>query len=297
MLREAVIGQYGENTRMSVQYLEAAEMEKAVREHERIFRDANKPKFMYHPVKPPIQVFSQREIEELGPEWSEVYIYQEYPKVKYHWSKSPVTVANADEENALGLGWAGSPAAFDRYRGPRPARTEEQNPTKWVDEWLVPDLQSDHRKKIKAQLLRADGAFERSPDPDSAAVASMRQGFDGIARVLSDAGILTEGSFGRANTAPGVGLRYRRRMVALRVRLARGYFPGADWTLLGLAGGHQGLEKLIQSRNYGMASQTAGKFQSIAKARRPGGRVGYRDRSARSTRHRINRDTSCANCE
>lgn len=56
----------------------------------------------------------------------------------------------------------------------------------------MPGLLSEHRKKIEAQLLRADGAFEKSLDADSAAVTSMRQAFDGIARVLAEAGILTE---------------------------------------------------------------------------------------------------------
>lgn len=58
----------------------------------------------------------------------------------------------------------------------------------------MPGLSSEHRKKIKAQLLRADSAFERSldADPDSDALVSMRQAFDRIAGVLFDAGILTE---------------------------------------------------------------------------------------------------------
>ena len=39
----------------------------------------------------------------------------------------------------------------------------------------MPGLSSEQRKKIEAQLLRADGAFERSVDPDSGALVSMRQ--------------------------------------------------------------------------------------------------------------------------
>ncbi len=101
---------------------------------------------------------------------------------------------NADEEKALGGGWADAPDAFDAFKGARRPRTDEQNPLKWLDAWSVPGLLSEHRKKIRAELLRADAAFERSndSDPESAALPSMRQAFDGIARVLFEAGILTE---------------------------------------------------------------------------------------------------------
>ena len=150
------------------------------------------PRFVYHVAQAPRMVSSKREEVELGPEWSRVYIHQRYPCFKYHWTKPPVTVKDVEEERALGGGWANSPAPFEPYKGARPARTEQQDPTKWLEEWSVPGLSPDHKKKIKAQLLRADGAFDRSPDPDSAALASMRQAFDGIARVLFDAGILTE---------------------------------------------------------------------------------------------------------
>jgi hypothetical protein len=61
-----------------------------------------------------------------------------------------------------------------------------------VDEWPVPDLRSEHRNKIKAALFRADAAFARSRDADSACLASMRHAFDGISQVLFDVGILTE---------------------------------------------------------------------------------------------------------
>jgi hypothetical protein len=149
---------------------------------------------MYHATKAPVTVSNEQEERALGPEWSRVYIFQEYPKAKYHWSGKTVTVQNADEDTALGGGWANSPSAFDAYKGPRRARIEDRDPCKWLDEWSVPGLSSEHRKKIKAQLLRAEGAFERSPDadPESAALACMRQAFHGIAGVLVDAGILTE---------------------------------------------------------------------------------------------------------
>lgn len=147
---------------------------------------------MYHATKAPKTVLSAQEEADLGPEWSRVYIHQDYPRVKYHWNGKTRTVKNSDEEAGLGGGWADTPGAFEAYRGARQARTEKQDPIKWVDEWSVPGLSAEHRKKIKAQLLRADGAFERSLDADSAALASMRQAFDGIVRVLFEAGILTK---------------------------------------------------------------------------------------------------------
>ena len=105
----------------------------------------------------------QREGE--GESQREPHPFYEYPKWKYHWNREATVVKSLEEEKALGVGWADSPAAFDPYKGARPARTEGQDPVKWVDEWSVPGLLPDHRKRIKAQLLRADGAFERSPDP------------------------------------------------------------------------------------------------------------------------------------
>jgi hypothetical protein len=150
------------------------------------------PKYMHHASKPPVMVESAQQQAELGSEWSEKYIYQAYPKCKYHWTSDPATVKDADEEARLGGGWADSPAAFDAYRGARPARTDQQDVVKWVDEWPVPGLSSHDRKKIKAQLLRADAAFCRLPDGQSADVDCMRFAFDGVARVLFESGILTE---------------------------------------------------------------------------------------------------------
>jgi hypothetical protein len=119
-------------------------------------------------------------------------MYKHYPRVRYHWNGKNITVKNSDEEAALGGGWADTPAAFDADKGARRARTGEQDPVKWVDEWSVPGLSSAHRRNIKAQLLRADSTFERSVDPDFAMAACMQQGFNGIVRVLFEAGILTE---------------------------------------------------------------------------------------------------------
>ena len=61
-----------------------------------------------------------------------------------------------------------------------------------VDAWTVADLSSEHRNRIKAQLLRADATYWRSPDAASAAMDAMRQAFAGVAKVLAEAGILTE---------------------------------------------------------------------------------------------------------
>jgi len=114
----------------------------------------------------------------------------QYPKHKYHWFRDPLIVKSAVEEATLGGGWADTPAAFNAYRGARPVRNEQHDPAKWVDEWSV-RLSGLHRQRIKAQLLRADAAFSRSPDPPSADVDCMRLAFNEIARVLFEAGILT----------------------------------------------------------------------------------------------------------
>lgn len=152
------------------------------------------PRFMFHATKPPVMISSAREERDLGPEWSRVYIHQEYPKVKYHWDGKTITVKSADQEAALGAGWANRPTEFEPYKDARRIRAERHDPGKWLDEWSVPGLTLEHRRKIKAQLLRADSAFERSldSDPDGGALFSMRQAFDGIASVLFEAGILTD---------------------------------------------------------------------------------------------------------
>ncbi len=149
-------------------------------------------RWMYHPTKPAVMVFSAKQVAEMGPEWSEQYIHQEYPRVKYHWTKPSITVNNAEEEMALGGGWANSPTAFDPYRGARPARIGPHDPCKWLDQWSAQGLSSDHRTKIKAQLLWAEATFERFHDPDTGLLAAMRQAFIGIAQVLFDSETLTE---------------------------------------------------------------------------------------------------------
>jgi len=150
------------------------------------------PRFLHHRTKPPVEVFSKEEEQALGPEWSREYIHQEYPKWKYHWNKKECIVNNAEEEFALGGGWADSPTAFERHRGPRPPRTDIHDPAKWVGDWTVSELSAKDRNRIKAQLLRADSAFWKSPDADSADLAAMKLAFDGIAKVLFEAGILTD---------------------------------------------------------------------------------------------------------
>jgi len=115
-----------------------------------------------------------------------------YPTVRYHWTKDAVLANNADEEAALGGGWADTPAAFEPYTGPRPARTAQQNPIQWVDDWPVPGVTSEDRQRIKIELLRADAEFWRSPDTPSAPLTTMRQAFDGVALVLFVTGVLTE---------------------------------------------------------------------------------------------------------
>ena len=120
------------------------------------------------------------------------YIYQPYPRWKYHWSGKTVVVQNAEEEAALGGGWANSPTAFDVYKSPRTNPTKRADPTKWVDDWCPADLNIGLRQKVKAELLKAHGAFWKAPDTAAADINSMRLAFDGIATVLFDGGILTE---------------------------------------------------------------------------------------------------------
>ena len=122
----------------------------------------------------------------------ETYIPQYYPKWKSHWNKPDQLVANAEEEAKLGGGWADNSAAFAPYRDPARARPQHPDPLRWVTDWVVPGLSPHHREKIKAQLLKADAAFWKTPDGPSAAADTMRLAFNGIAKVLLEAEILTE---------------------------------------------------------------------------------------------------------
>jgi hypothetical protein len=139
-----------------------------------------------------VQVNSIEKQLELGAEWSEKYIHQAYPKWKFHWSKPDQCVSNAEEEAKLGAGWADTSAAFAPYRDPARARPQHPDPLKWLADWMVPGLSPNHREKLKAQLLEAHAAFWKAPERTSAAVDSMRLAFDGIAKVLLEAEILTE---------------------------------------------------------------------------------------------------------
>ncbi|HEV1286051.1 MAG TPA: hypothetical protein VNU44_12085 [Bryobacteraceae bacterium] len=110
--------------------------------------------------------------------------------MKYHWVKKEIIVKSADEESALGGGW-GDLADVAPYRTPRVAPVDQQQLTKWVDRWQVAGLTGEHRRRIEAQLLRADSAFWSAPENASADLAAMQLVFDGVAKVLFDAGILT----------------------------------------------------------------------------------------------------------
>jgi hypothetical protein len=151
------------------------------------------PKWMYHETLLPVQAFNaDEEASARAHGYGDVYIHQDYPKCKYHWNGKTVTVKNSEEEAALGGGWANSPDVFDPYRDAKKARPQHPDPVRWVDEWSVPGLSPDHRTKIRAQLWKADAAFGQAPETLSADFDSMRAAFDGVAKVLFDARILTE---------------------------------------------------------------------------------------------------------
>ena len=118
--------------------------------------------------------------------------YEKYPGVKYHWTKKPVTVKSAEEELALGGGW-GDLEDFAPYQALRLAPVDQQQVTKWVDSWPVAGLTEwSNGARIKAKLLRADSLFWSAPEKESADLSAMKLAFDGVARVLFDAGVLTE---------------------------------------------------------------------------------------------------------
>jgi hypothetical protein len=158
----------------------------------RLFPSQEFPKYMHHATQLPVLVNSKEEQAEFGPEWSEVYIHQPYPKHMYTWNEKTISVNNAEEEAALPAGWSDNSGIFKSYVGPRPPKAGDHDPTKWVDECPIPDLSSEHRRKIKAQLLRAHAAFWRSADTPKACAEPMQQAFSGVAKVLADAGILSE---------------------------------------------------------------------------------------------------------
>jgi len=69
----------------------------------------------------------------------------------------------------------------------------ENDPTNLVDDWPLPDLSVNHRKKIKAELFKAHAAFHRDPDFNDPYkfIRPMQQAFGGIASVLFEANLLT----------------------------------------------------------------------------------------------------------
>lgn len=112
---------------------------------------------------------------------------------KYRWSEKPITVKNSIDEASLEKGWADTPAVFEPYKGPRPRKTQDQDYLKWVDGCTTAGLSGEHRNRIKAQFLRADSFFWRSPDAPSAAINAMRPAFTQESPAyLLDAGILTK---------------------------------------------------------------------------------------------------------
>lgn len=150
------------------------------------------PRFIYHATEQPRMVCSAQEEAELGPEWSRAYIHQNYPAWRYHWTKKELVVKNAEEDGALGGGWTGSPGEFTPYRGPRPPRSDEADPLRWADSWPFPGLSAALQSRIKAQVLRAEAAFWTASDDEGAVKTALKLACNGIAKVLFDAGALTE---------------------------------------------------------------------------------------------------------
>jgi hypothetical protein len=71
--------------------------------------------------------------------------------------------------------------------------TGSDDPTKWVDDWPISGLSSNHRKQIRVELLKAQVAFRRANPHDTYRyMGPMRMAFDGVARVLFEAQVLTE---------------------------------------------------------------------------------------------------------
>lgn len=69
---------------------------------------------------------------------------------------------------------------------------DSSDPTHWVDDWAIDGLTPNHRKRIKAELLKAHAALYRA-DPNDAYffIAPMRMAFDGVANILFQAQVLT----------------------------------------------------------------------------------------------------------
>jgi hypothetical protein len=66
------------------------------------------------------------------------------------------------------------------------------DPTKWVDEWPLPDLSPTDRTKIKSQLWKAHAVYHRlNRDDPYGFISPMEQVFGGIASILFDSNLLT----------------------------------------------------------------------------------------------------------
>jgi len=143
----------------------------------------------YHPLEPP-KYLSEQDAAKLGPEWSQKYIDQNFPKWKHHWTQGGKIVNNAEEEAALGGGWADTATAFEPYRRRWP-RSEQQDPTRWVDTLQIAGLSSAVKDKMKAPLRRADATFWNAPDSEGADRIAMKAAFAGVAKLLFGAGLLT----------------------------------------------------------------------------------------------------------
>jgi hypothetical protein len=69
-----------------------------------------------------------------------------------------------------------------------------EDPTKWVNDWPIQGLTPNHRKLIKAELLKGHAAFYRADTNEPFGyLNAMRTAFNGIAGVLFDARLLTLG--------------------------------------------------------------------------------------------------------
>jgi hypothetical protein len=149
------------------------------------------PKHLYHKtLLAVIALNADEEANARAQGYGDAYVRQDYPKWKHHWNKDSIEVKSAEEDAALGGGWANNVSDFEAFRDAKHAGPPP-DPVKWLDQWSVPGLSPAHRTRIKAELLEAHAAFWKSPDAPTAVADAMRKAFDGIAKVLFEAGILT----------------------------------------------------------------------------------------------------------
>jgi hypothetical protein len=144
------------------------------------------PLWMYHAIKPPVQVLNGAQEKALGHDWSREYIHQEYPKWKYHRTGKSLVVKDAEEEAALGEGWGDSPAGPFGLQGADPLRR--------FDSWDLEGLSPEARGRIRRGVGDAHAdVIESGPDHDSRVrQASMRKVFGLFAEEYLNTGLLTE---------------------------------------------------------------------------------------------------------